>query len=170
MTVTIPPAPKVPTVAPPTAADLSDKIVGLEATPLEDSDLLGDALTDAAKVRFPSLEGLAPREKIGALEDHTVLTAQVEADLSRLRLICQRKLQEAEEEWEGISGWEAFLRRPGRDATAADRDRAKGQVDPHLWAMIRACRFVIPRCTEEIARMERDTKRASRIYSFITGS
>lgn len=150
-------------------APAAPAIAALEGFSLEDSALLGEALTAAARTRFPSLSEMDPRQKINALENHTVLTAQIEADLSRLRLIAQRKLQDAEDEWEAVAGWEAHLRRP-RDTTAADRNRAKAKIAPELWAMIRACRFLIPRCSEEIERMERDTKRASRIYSFITGS
>lgn len=131
----------------------------------------GSILTESVNTRFPDLKDLGPREKIARLEDYMVEGAQVEADLARLRLSAHRQLQVAEEEWASIQGWQAQLQRPGRqDATAADRDRAKATVRPDLWATIRECRFLIPRLNEEIARMERDTKRASRIYSFIVGA
>lgn len=129
-------------------------------------------LDTASQLRMPDVREMRPAEKVSALEDYLIETAVVEGEVSEIRLTAQRQLRDAEKAWAAISGWEVNLKRPSKagDATGPEIDRAKAILQPDLWAVVEECRWLVPRCNEAIARTTNEAKRASRLYTFITGS
>lgn len=129
-------------------------------------------LDTASQLRMPSMSDMRPAEKVTRLEDYLTETAIVEGEVAEIRLTAQRQLRDAEKQWDAIQGWEANLKRPSKasDATGPEIDRAKALIQPDLWAVIEECRWLVPRCNEAIGRTTNEAKRASRLYTFITGS
>lgn len=140
------------------------------ATPVADATPIPTPLERCAKLRFPKPgRDEHPREKIAALEDYLVETAIVEGEVQELRLSAYRELAACEAAWSAISGWESHLRRPGKTPTIAERDEAKARIDPDTARLLRDAKWTVTRCNEAIERLDRETKRVSRLYAFITG-
>lgn len=128
------------------------------------------ALDRCAKLRFPTFPPDAtPREKVERLESYLIETAVVEGEVQEMRLAAYRQLAACEAAWSLMTGWENHTRRPSAQITAAERDAAKGRKDPELAEALRVSKWTVQRAGEAIERLDRETKRVSRLYTMLTG-
>lgn len=122
----------------------------------------GGTLARAATLRFPDLGEKHGREKVDALVDHITHTAILRGELEELRLGAYVDLRK-------------HLAELSRVPTGVTKSRpaieeAKRQARPDLADRIDSARWLIDRCTEQIARMggtEYDA--ASRAYTLLSG-
>lgn len=108
----------------------------------------------------------SPREKIGNLEDHVVITAHYQGLLSSERLDCHVELHALQGEWAHLAGWEPL--RKGK--TDSSIEEAKRELRPDLWDRISDCKWKIARLSEEIQRLDGEFTKASRVYTFLSGA
>jgi len=118
-------------------------------------------LMRSTQLRFPSLNETHPREKVAALEQHICATAAMRGELAELRMEAHTRLYVALDQWDDMQ--------VGGD-TGPKREDAKRRARPALWKEIKLCRWLVERCTEEMARMDQDYQSASRAYTLIAGS
>lgn len=118
--------------------------------------------------REPDPDAASPAERIRQMEEYLQITAYYEGELTEERVSWLRKKVVVQDRWDSIpeSQWGPHRRTRTETAVA----QAKRMVDPNLYGELQDIEWVIKRLTEEIDRMEREGKRASRIYTMITGN
>lgn len=127
------------------------------------------ALVTSLGLRVPVFERTAPpRQKIDALEEYLLLSANVQGDLTEERLDWMSRLVPLSSEWEHIPQEEWGHLRRTRTETAVTH--AKREARPDLYDEMMDIEWMIKRLTEEIDRMERDATKVSRAYTMITGT
>lgn len=112
--------------------------------------------------------GTAAREKVNALEDYMLLSAFAEGALFTEKDRVEDLLQGVEEKWENVRGTSWHLGQSSR-LTEAQLERERREDNEELWRERRDLKTRVRRIQEEIGRMERETKRCSRAYTFLTG-
>ncbi len=131
-------------------------------SPADAPEQADSTLARAAALRFPNLSELHGSERVEALTDHIVETANVRGELEELRL-------EANVELLRIS--QQFARMPTAGRNRAATDEAKRAAAPELAAEQEHSRWIVARCTEQINRLGgSDYDAASRAYTLLTGS
>lgn len=120
------------------------------------------ALARAASLRFPNLSEKHGRDKVDALIDHITDTAILRGELEELRLSAYVDLRAALAELARVP--------TGVTKSKPAIDEAKRQARPELAERVDSARWLIDRCSEQIARMggsEYDA--ASRAYTLLSG-
>lgn len=129
--------------------------------------MISEALRISSTLRCPVFEkGTAASTKIDELESYLLLTAFHQGELSAERLELREELDGLRHTWDHLQGWEVHR----RGKTDASIDTAKRIVRPELYDEIKDRENRIARLGEEIERLERDSVKVSRAYTFITGS
>lgn len=128
---------------------------------------LPSSLTTSIGLRMPVFaDGTSATDKLGQLESYLLLTAYTQGELSECRLEWLSSKIALQDEWAHLTGWEDLRRT--RTETAVTH--AKRMLRPDLYDALEDHDWMIKRLTEEVDRMERDSVKASRAYTFITGS
>lgn len=128
-----------------------------------------EALKKSIELRVPVFErGAPPAMKISALEDHLLLSAHVQGDLTEERLDWMAALVPLQDQWDHVPEDEWRHLRRTRTETAVKH--AKREVRPELYDKIMDHEWMIKRLTEEIDRLERHASVCSRAYTMLTGT
>lgn len=120
-----------------------------------------EALESSLALRVPRVRELEPAARSAALEDFMLDSALVCSDLARERMNALVELAGLEDEWDDLQGWE-HARRGQSQASVSD---AKRTIRPDLARRIKAKRWLVARCDDEMARLEKDGRLVSRAYT-----
>lgn len=164
---TAPPQPRrdVPGLPDPSVGVLrGDDGTGTDDGHASDDDS-GSILARAAALRFPELKDLQTGVKISALIDYINDSTIARGDLEQLRLEAHVKLRDARRQL-------AECNVPvSRSTSKAALDELRRRSAPAVAAMVDDAKWVIDRCTEQIARLGgTDYEAASRVYTLLSGS
>lgn len=133
---------------------------------VEDHDL-PECLVTSVGLRCPVFaRGTSPRERIESLEEHMLLSAYTQGDLTEERLDWMARLVPVERDWDAVIVSKEDLRSRTEKAVTA----AKAQLRPDLYRAKTDAEWMIARLSEEIDRMEKDAARCSRAYTMISGN
>jgi len=128
---------------------------------------LPECLKVATGLRVPVFaRETPPRAKIEALESYLLLGAFTQGELAEERLSLMVDLVPIEDEWSHLAGWED-LKQTRTEKGVMD---AKRRLRPDLFDQLTSLRWMIARLQEEIDRLERESTKISRAYTFMTGS
>lgn len=129
-----------------------------------------EALTGALRLRSPVFEpGTAPRAKVSAIEDHMLLSANVNGDLVAARHWLRMLEAKLGDEWEAMTGWEVALRKARNRASKAEINEAKIATAPAKFQAGRKARRLRESVDDQIVRLEREERVCSRAYTMLSG-
>lgn len=129
--------------------------------------VLGDALPLRSPVYDPTQR---PRDRITALEDYMLRTANVCGALYEAKHWLAALEGTLADEWKNLDGWEYALKRPRAKATKVEIDAAKAKASPGLFEAGRTARRLRESVVDQITRLEKEGDRMSRAYSMESGS
>lgn len=128
-------------------------------------------LDDALKLRVPRFApDFPPARKISALEHYMLQGAHLDAELVASRHWLRAIRVNLSEQWTRLDGWEVATSRPRGRLTTADIEQAKAKVAPALFDAIHEAKRLSESVDDQIARLERDARTCSRVYSMISGT
>lgn len=128
------------------------------------------ALQTALVLRTPTFPpGARGREKINALEDYMLASASINGDLVEARHWLREIEQKLRDDWESLDGWQVALTGLVSKATKPQIQRAKITVAPQTFEAGRKATRLRESVVDQIARLEREERVMSRVYTMISG-
>jgi hypothetical protein len=106
--------------------------------------------------------------RIEQLESYLLLTAEVRQEAHLAKLIVQEALDQLQDQWADIEGWEIELATNSKK-TAAEVLEAKRRTNPDLYSSIQTGKRLVDRLGDQIKRLEKDDGVSSRAYTLLTG-
>lgn len=129
------------------------------------------ALQAALVLRTPTFQpGARGREKINALEDYMLASASINGDLVEARHWLREIEQKLRDDWDHMQGWEVALTVPASRATKPQIQHAKITVSPQMFEAGRKATRLRESVVDQIARLEREERVMSRVYTMISGA
>lgn len=127
------------------------------------------ALDAALPLRFPNVKQMGGAAKVEALEDHMLACAILSGDLVEARHWLRKLEQDLRDQWDNLTGWEVAIKRPRDRVTKVEIEQAKISVAPTLYSAGREAKLLRESVDDQIARLERDERVASRSYTMLSG-
>lgn len=136
-------------------------------------DEIRAAVGVALRMRPPRFEqGAGGAEKISALEDYLLESAYMQAELEEARHYLTYTVETLKQQIAEMTGYEALLPAKSQDRlTEADRNHAKAQAAPELFAAGKEARMLLETVKRQVERFRFEAGQGpiSRAYTLITG-